>query len=350
MSKKHDKPVMTTIQIRYCLTKEAQRAIALGDERATNGQRNGLAPSPTPLEQKVSVDIPLSEALDRDIVYLHDDGSLRQRALPALALWEGRIQAAGKIMLSDSTFGRGEHWIFQDHLLSPEEAIDLWRAIPAQRAAELARLEPEAAKVKAKIMTALAAKDAADQESIRKQLDVARRFVGGESFHYCFGSRGEWFLSDTIDSGWCACERDVLLADHELAVNVLGAIGRRKDAAKKIADEDRDDWVRVHGSKHLKLALELDKLESCHSIYLDERRVVELPGWEWVPDHVSVGNCLNPTEEQLLFLQDVQQRGLVFAADLVYLNVYSDDGARNCVKKGRAVKGEYFGKTVIRWV
>ena len=347
---KKKKPVMATIQIRYAITKEAQLAIAIGDERATNGQRDGLAPMPVPLEQKISVDIPLAEAIDRDVVYIHEDGSLRTRTLPSLVRFNGRVQDDGKIVLADSTFGRGDHWIYQDHLLSPEEALALWRAIPAQRAAEVARFEPEAAKVKAKIMTDLVAKSSADQESIRKQIDVAKRFVGGESFHYYFGSKGDWFLSLARDGGWCACERDVLLADHELAVDVIGAIGRRKDAAKKIADEDREDWVRTHGSKHLKLALEMGKLESCHSIYLDERKAVELPGWEWVPAHVSVGDCLNPTEEQLLFLQDVQQRGLVFAADLVYLTVYGDGRDNGVVKKGRAVKGEYLGKTVIRWV
>jgi pimeloyl-ACP methyl ester carboxylesterase len=76
-------------------------------------------------------------------------------------------------------------------------------------------------------------------------------------------------------------------------------------------------WVAQFGSRRLKIADEMDLLHDSMGVYCDERLAFEMPGWRWAEANAKEQVWINPTEAQLVALQEARAAMPDLNVDLV---------------------------------
>lgn len=117
------------------------------------------------------------------------------------------------------------------------------------------------------------------------------------------------------------------------------AAAAAKEEAERVEREDRAQWIGEHGSDRLKKALELDVLDTCDKLYVEERLAHELPAWRLDPADSVWKDVKNPSLELLEAFEIAQDDERLRDVSLSFV-VWDD-------QKWAAVTASYRGRLVI---
>lgn len=264
------KPTVT-LTFAYKLTADAQRALV-------------LAGTPVALLQTVQATVDAQEAIDRRAAHISERGAIEDHHGVSLSPRPWLVSEDGSIEPGWSGT------LTTDHILTPEEALSIWRGLPAESERLKAALASEAEERRAKYAQRLA---------------------------------------------WEAGAPDREEAER-----------RAKERAAEKAREERDAWIRAHGSERLRLALDLGEISNAWGAYRDERLAVERPGWEW--DHTDKeDDRLNPSLDELRALAEARKTD----PDVRLQSLPTDKEDEDCnVIWAPALASRFLGKPILRWL
>jgi hypothetical protein len=114
--------------------------------------------------------------------------------------------------------------------------------------------------------------------------------------------------------------------------------------------EERESWVRVHGSTRLRKALELEILDTCDRVYLEERLAIELgKDWRFDGEDFDYIEARNPEETSIEELAKVIKHDYLSEAGLWTIKDKStrhDSDYDYQPRRFLAVCGKWFGRDV----
>jgi len=97
--------------------------------------------------------------------------------------------------------------------------------------------------------------------------------------------------------------------------------------AKRALEQERNAWIKQHGSRRLKRMLE--EGIKCNGVYRDERLALERPNWCWLPSDMNLYEPVNAPEEAFDLLDEARQDDP--AAELAYFRIDDEDGGEGYV-------------------
>jgi hypothetical protein len=276
----------TKISLRYSITREFQFAEVLaGRPIAISGERE--------------VEVPLKEAIERGAIWIDSKGHLV------------RVSDPTPTMVTDEDGCT----VAYDHVPSDAELLSDWRAVLELRRAKEAARKEHAERERA--------------ERAERDTEVLRAFIEGHGEYRSARRYGlsELHLYGNPDrTGACRSifntdiDRDLFDAAVRHGEEIEAERQARISAEAEARAEERDAWIREHGSERLRAALDTDMIGACEASYRAERLAHDFPGWtDSMPG--SEGAASEPTLAELLAFADARKS----VPDCVMVSVDVDD-------------------------
>jgi hypothetical protein len=119
-------------------------------------------------------------------------------------------------------------------------------------------------------------------------------------------------------------ERQAKEAARREAARAEAEAEAERKAAQGEATAERDRWIREHGSARLKKYLDAGMVGRAADLYADERRWLELPGWEWDRDSLEDRDARQLSEAAVDALLEARARWPLGETELLEMRQVAD--------------------------